>query len=267
MERGAFLELISAIQSEFDEVAGDGVAKVLDEQAFMKLGGEDLRANMYIAVRFGSATTNYGQTSVPISLVCCGYMNRADALKSTLVEFALVNNLRDDVEVGGKYCLQLYNTPSAVQNFSEMAEGFTSLFVVSGYAVFGENTNGIRKIEYFYMNGETESVEELKFISAGFSLNVANNTQPKLASNGMATSVGQYATMTLSISTYLVESALLNALLGICSEPTSESMDDSYDLRITMADGTVIEKDWKLVSFSPSQSLGSLPMATMAFTM
>lgn len=267
MERTAFLGMIATIQAEFDETLGEGGVTVVDEQAFAKLGGQDLRGKAYVAVRFGSATSNYGQTSLPISLVACGWLNQAAALKTSLVEFALKNNLRDDKEVDGQYCLQLWNTPSAIQNFAEMADGFASLFVVSGYAVFGDKSNRIAKIEYFYDDGETESVETLKVVSAGISLNVANNSQPKLSSNGMATSVGQYATLTLTLTTYLVESPLATALLGICASPSYERMDESYDLRVTMSDGTVIEHIFKLVSFSPSQSLGSLPMATMAFTL
>lgn len=264
MDRGTFLDIIGLLQSEFDETAGEGVAKVLDEQAFMKLSNADLRHNMYIAVRFGAATTNYGQTSLPISLICCGFVNKADVLKTTLVEFALRNNLRDDTPVGDAYCLQLFNTPTAVQNFAEMAEGFTSLFVIGGFIVFGDESNRIKSVEYHYGNNQKET---LRVVSSNLAFNVANNTQPKVSSNGMATSVGQYGTLNLSLSTYLVKSELLDSLIDVIAEPTSEAMDRKYHIVLEMSDGKTIDHEWKLVSFAPSQALGTLPMATLAFTL
>lgn len=267
MDRQTFLDAIRLIQEQFDEIAGEGNAKVLDEVAFMRLSRADINREIYIVVRYGAATTNYGQTSIPISLTACGYINRTDAIKTVLTEYALTYNLYSDATINGEYCIQYYNTPTVIQNFTEIADGFCSLFSLGGYIVLGEGTNHVVAVTYKYQDDGEEKTEVLKVLSSNLALTIANNTQPKLAGNGFATSVGQYATMSVSFSTYLTDSELLNELLGICDDPDYADVDRKYKIGIQFKNGIVIEKEWRLASFSPSQNLGALPMATIAFTL
>lgn len=264
MDRGAFLDVIGVIQSQFDELAGEGIVKVTDELAFMKLRPEDIDAEIYVVCRFGGATTNYGQTSLPVSLIACGYLNKTDVIKSILTEYALRYNLYDKAEIGGIYAIQFVSTPTAAQNFAEMSNGFATLFVMSGYITFGEGANYVSSL--IYTNGDGEE-ETLKTMSANISLNIANNSQPKLGSGGLTSSVGQYGTLTLSFSTYLTEGGLLGELIDLCQNPSYEGMDKTYHIAVSFKDGKKIEKDWRLVSFAPSQNLGALPMATVAMTL
>lgn len=267
MERAAFLDAISTIQAQFDAIAGEGNVKVLDELAFMRLRNEDIDRRFFVVVRYGGATTNYGQTSLPISMTACGFVDRTDVLKTVLTEYALTYNLSTEAEIGGDYCIQFWNTPTVVQNFSEIAEGFCSLFALSGYIVFGDNANHIYEVEYEYAVDDGVDTETLQVISANLSLSIANNTQPKLAGKGLANSVGQYGTLSVSFSAYLTDSRLLNDLLDVAADPTYDKIDKTYHLTIHFKNGKKIEYDWRLASFAPSQNLGALPMATMAFTL
>lgn len=267
MERAAFLDVITTIQAQFDAIVGEDHVKVLDELAFMRLRNTDIDRDMFIVVRFGGATTNYGQTSLPISMMACGFVDKTDVLKTVLTEYALTYNLSTEAEIGGNYCIQFYNTPTVVQNFTEIAEGFCSLFTLSGYIVFGDNTNYIYEVEYEYAVDDSTDTETVQVISSNLSLTIANNTQPKLSGNGLAASVGQYGTLSVSFSVYLTDSKLLNDLIDICSSPSYQDIDKTYKLTIYFKNGKSITKNWRLASFAPSQNLGALPMATMAFTL
>ena len=265
MDRGAFLAIIPAIQTEMDSVWGGGRCKVLDELAFMRLERGDLDDSIYAVARFGSASTNYAQASIPISLTFMGYIDRTPWLKSLLTQFSLSWNLCKN-NIGGIPAIQFWNTPTVTSNFAEVLDGYCSLMTISGYVVFGEGSNPIKSITYSYTADNEIVPEPIDFLSASLSLNIANNTQPKIGENGYATSVGQYGTMTLSLSVYLTKTHLLSELLGMAATPSYTDIDKTYDITITFDDNTAITKSWRLMSFGPTQNIGALPMATVSFT-
>lgn len=261
MEASEFLRIPAIIQSQFDQVSG-GRVFVVDEQAFAKLSGEDISGRMIAVVRVGSATANYGQVALPVSITLMGLKNEIAFSKSIATEYALRFNLKTPTPEANY--LQFYNTPSVVQNFNQAGDGYSSLLSMSGYFLFGGTTNYITSITY---NDPDAGSEPIPFVSAQLNLTIANNTQPIPSANGLAKSIAQYGILSFSFSAYLNGGALVSSLFGLINLPSEAKVDAEYEFTITLLDGTEITKGFRLVSFAPSQALGSLPVYACGFTL
>lgn len=262
MDASDFLKIPAIIQSQFDQVSG-GRVFVVDEQAFAKLSGEDISGRMIAVVRVGSATANYGQVALPVSITLMGLKNEIAFSKSIATEYALRFNLKTPTPEANY--LQFYNTPSVVQNFNQAGDGYSSLLSMSGYFLFGGTTNYITSITY--SPGEGEEDETIPFVSAQLNLTIANNTQPIPSANGLAQSIAQYGILSFSFSAYLNGGALVSSLFDLIASPSEAKVDAEYEFTITLLDGTEITKGFRLVSFAPSQALGSLPVYACGFTL
>ena len=264
MDAPQFLNIPNIIQAQFEEIA-PGRVLVSDEQAFLKLTPEMAQNKIVAVVRLGSATTNYGQTALPVSIVFMGFKDEIRFTKQIVTEYALAYNLKAPTETANY--LQFYNTPSVVQNFNQAADGFDSILSMSGYFLFGGTTNYITSITYAYQEDEEDKEESIPFVSAQLNLTVANNTQPIPSANGLATSVSQYGVLSFSFSAYLNGGALVSSLFDLIDDPSESKIDKEYEFTITLLDGTSISKGFRLVSFAPSQALGTLPIYACGFTL
>lgn len=260
MDAMDFLDIPSIIQAQFDEIA-PGRVKVCDEQAFLSVTPEEARERIVAVCRLGSATSNYGQTALPVTVSFMGLQNEIRTTKRIVAEYALRFNLKTPTAKANY--LQFYNTPSVVQNFGQSADGYASILSMGGYFLFAGETDYITSITY---EGE-EGDEEIRFVSAQFSLTMQNNTQPVPDGNGLTRSVTQYGVLSFSFSAYLSRGGLADRLFDFIADPTEGKANGSYAFRIGLLGGRELSLAMKLATFSPSQSIGSLPVYAAAFTL
>lgn len=107
------------------------------EQEFIKL--KQAKPNsIYIVIKFGSASINFSQTVLPITLTAMSEQNKLDVCQKLLSDFVNKYNLEtsDDSTIR-----QIYELPVVTSNFNKVFEGFRSILFVNGYFVISKNAN------------------------------------------------------------------------------------------------------------------------------
>lgn len=107
------------------------------EQEFIKLKQAEPKT-IYIVVKFGSASINFSQTVLPITLTAMSEQNKLDVCQKLLSDFVNRYNLEtnDDSTIR-----QIYELPVVTSNFNKVFEGFRSVLFVNGYFVISKNAN------------------------------------------------------------------------------------------------------------------------------
>lgn len=114
------------------------------EQEFIKLKQAEPKA-IYIVVKFGSASINFSQTVLPVTLTAMSEQNKLDVCQKLLCDFVNKYNLEtnDDGTVR-----QIYELPVVTSNFNKVFEGFRSILFVNGFFVISKNANFF-ELEYY----------------------------------------------------------------------------------------------------------------------
>ena len=158
--------------------------EVADEQYFNKTGLNNPR-KIYIVIKFGEATLNFGQTVFPITIQAISEQDKLEVCYNLLFEFANRYNLKwsEDKSVG-----QFYSAPTVLSSFNEVFEGFRSLLYMSGNFLITKNTNYLTG---YYIptiekkaDGTYPTDLEKFIITEGFSLDEAT-FKAKIASEGI----------------------------------------------------------------------------------
>lgn len=203
--------------------------EVSDEQSFNKKKGESKieKGTVYIVVRFGSGSINYGSSVTPISLYVMGTANKVKPTQLLLSVFASVWTTKNlcqglyDVDdnslealLGGDKMLQVWNTPEIITNFNEIDADFKNLFRLTGNIVAGASAVRVGVLTYYYGSGAND-YETINVMSFGDGYRMSLNSQPFGNTHGFAKSEGNFSTYTFSVSTYLLDNHLTADLLAI----------------------------------------------------
>lgn len=107
------------------------------EQQFIKT--RQMQPNrIYIVVKISSASVNYGQTILPVSIQVISEQNKIFVAQKLLFDFVSKYNLaRSDDQT----TQQIWESPTVSTNFEQMFEGFRSVLYVSGTLVISKNAN------------------------------------------------------------------------------------------------------------------------------
>lgn len=107
------------------------------EQQFIKT--RQMQPNhIYIVVKISSASVNYGQTILPVSIQVISEQNKIFTAQKLLFDFVSKYNLaRSDDQT----TQQIWESPTVSTNFEQMFEGFRSVLYVSGTLVISANAN------------------------------------------------------------------------------------------------------------------------------
>lgn len=107
------------------------------EQEFIKL--KQAKPNsIYIVIKFGSASINFSQTVLPITLTAMSEQNKLDVCQKLLSDFVNKYNLETNED---STIRQIYELPVVTSNFNKVFEGFRSILFVNGYFVISKNAN------------------------------------------------------------------------------------------------------------------------------
>lgn len=119
--------------------------KIAKEQDFFK-HKNDLRAKtIYIVVKFGGASVNFGQTVLPVTFTVLSEQNKCDIAYTLLTDYVNKYNLESNQDLTIK---QVYESPSVSSNFNVVYEGYRSIINVTAFFVISKNANFF---EYHYL--------------------------------------------------------------------------------------------------------------------
>ena len=235
-------EQIQAVWYGLQESQDEGILKeisnikkieVSDEQSFNKKRNESKieKGTVYVVVRFGSGSINYGSSVTPISLYVMGTANKVKPTQLLLSVFAsawTTKNLgeglisEDGVSLELERASQVWNTPEIITNFNEVDSDFKNLFRLTGNVVIGSSAVRVGKLIYIYdtSNNNYPSLpasgwEEISIMSFRDGYRASLDSQPFGNTNGFAKSEVNFSTYTFSVSTYLLDNHLGADVLAI----------------------------------------------------
>ena len=107
------------------------------EQQFIKT--RQMQPNrIYIVVKINSASVNYGQTILPVTIQVISEQNMLFTAQKLLFDFVEKYNLSRSAD---QTTQQIWQSPVVSTNFEQMFEGFRSVLYVSGTLVISKNAN------------------------------------------------------------------------------------------------------------------------------
>ena len=209
------------------EIANIKNIEISDEQSFVnKEQDKQLKVGtVYIVVRFGVGTMNFGSTISPVSLYCIGTPNKVKPIQHLLGTFVSTwstKNLMQGLKGEELYTnmIQVWNTPEIVTNFNGIDNEFRNLYRVIGNIVIGPAAIRMGTLTYIYDkeaydNDNTKGCETVNIMSFQDGYRASLDTQPFGNTCGFTKSEVNFSTYTFSITTYLLAGRLSSDLLAI----------------------------------------------------
>lgn len=192
--------------------------EVSDEQNFLrKQNTIQEQGTLYIVVKFGAGSINFGSSVCPVSLMCMGTANRikpTQLLMSVFASFWTTKNLQNGNTVNSEM-LQVWNTPEVLANFTEVNLEFRNLLRVTGNIVVGPAAIRMGEMTYYYDDNGTEKSETISIMSFQDGYQASMDTQPFGNTDGFVKSEVNFSTYSFSISTYLLTGRFSNDMLSI----------------------------------------------------
>lgn len=217
--------VFEALSQSSDETVAKQIAEiksieVTDEQSFIKKEKDNLLRNgsIYIAVRFGSGSINYGSSLTPISLYCIGTANKVKPVQLLLSVFAsewTTKNLGQGLESESRDMLQVWNTPEVTMNFNETYSEFRNLYRLTGNIVAGKSAVRVGTLKYYYMKNGTKVFDFINVMSFRDGYRASMDSQPFGDTHGFVKSEVNFSTYTFSVSTYLLDNQFSADLLAM----------------------------------------------------
>lgn len=157
-------ELANIITSRYEYYQGYDIV-LNNEQQFYTIK-ENIPGRIYIVVKFGEASLDYGQTVSPITIQAISEHNNLEVAQTLLYEFANKYNLSfDTTSVENMSIKQVYNAPYILTSFNEVFEGFRTLMYVSGVFLF---TRGANYLNLYYSSKSLEKDDEIESVEAKY---------------------------------------------------------------------------------------------------
>lgn len=221
------------------------------EKEFIKEKQKDPKA-IYVVLKMGNTSINFGQTVLPIDLVVMSEQNKSDICQRLFISFVNKYNLQmnDDATIR-----QVYESPVITSNFEKVYEGFRSILSVSGFFVISKNAN-LFTIKYkgieipilnFRLDTEFQPDSQIFY-------EVSDFTRSKIRSG----------TLTFSFSTFMltdieiVNKSLKNAL--------KLEKDRTFELEISLKNNISLTDNFILLSVNANQQIGEIPVVSLVFT-
>lgn len=116
---------------------------VAKEQDFNRIVDRDPKT-IYIVVKFQSASLNYRQYLLPITIYALSEQNKLDACQRLLLDYCMKYNLamNDDQTIK-----QFYSSPQVISNFEEIYYGYRSMLYMQGTFLVSKDSDP-RKFYY-----------------------------------------------------------------------------------------------------------------------
>lgn len=218
------------------------------EQQFMKLRDKNPN-NIYMVVKYGSASIMFGQTVVPITINTLSEENKLNISQQLMTDFAEEYNL---YRSSNNTIQQVWESPTVTGNFNPLYEGWRSLIRTSGVFVI---TKDAAYYELYYQYGLDESTtpatplyQKIPTVTTSFTLANNPDSQPFYNTHDFTRSIITFGSFSLTFMTFLltdnwVVSKVIDMLTG--ANTTLEKNDSSWNPSIKKDDDGNIVYDWE----------------------
>ena len=165
-------ELANIITSRYEYYRGYDIV-LNNEQQFYTLK-ENIPGRIYIVIKFGEASLDYGQTVAPFTIQAISEHNNLEVAQTLLFEFANKYNLHFDTQsIENMSIKQIYNAPYVLTSFNEVFEGFRALLYVSGVFLF---TRGANYLNLYYSSKQLEKDDNIESVKAKYIITEKDDT-------------------------------------------------------------------------------------------
>lgn len=266
----------------YDLVKGFQI-EVSDEQNFVKYNAID-NNKVYIVVKFGSASVNFGSSVCNLNLVIFGTENRVKPTQMFLSAFCSKYNLttlKNNEEI-----TQIWASPTVTSTFTPTGNAFRNLFNMPGTLVIGQSVTKIGEILYSWSYGTTSGTETVDVLAFSEGYQASMSPQPFGNTHGFTKSEANFSTATFNVSTYLLDNHLVadcmhaRGLQKISNAAISSDKgpNDYFEFKINFTNGYAnfdpletnnsdkFFQKYKLVSYTITTRIGEIPTFSATFT-
>ena len=263
---------------------------ICDEQIFAQQR-QLTPKTIYIVVKFGNASFDFGQSLLPITINAVSEQNAVDICQKLLFDLATTytqqgpGNLTEwETNDLTDYVKQLWNTPNVINNFNEINIGFRSLMYMTGTVLIGHNSSPI--VELVYNKGLSDQfILSDYMITFSDSYDMYPDTQAFYSTNGIGRTAAKTASYAFSVTLFKVKSDFMSKCRdikrGYMESDTLAPNGISTRFSISMRDKDDYEKDpqtgeptttkyyftaqYSLVNMTVQQNKGDLPTVSLTF--
>lgn len=262
-----YSSVINLIREEFEIIRRNsdkfsGVKLVVEDERLLAKEKDRSPDTIYCQVKFGAASTNFGQAVLPFSLEIIGINQDIELTQDFLNEFV---NTYNRVSLGN--FTQFYLTPVVSQNNIPIYEGYRSMFIISATFVIANDLLGLTELKY--KSGTSQ--ETVGVIAYNDSSEANLNPQPYPDKGGRTKSYGSFMTFAFTITTYPDKTKqLIKDLFAWKFDKTHSHQNDTFIFTGVfgeIADGMGFDEwEFKCKSCDFTYKIGETPAITATFT-
>lgn len=236
---------------------------ITNERQFVKKDEKKKPKTIFIVIKFLDGSKDLGQQRQPFSLNAISEHNTLEICQKLMMDFSETYNLVFEFGNAQYTLRQTMKNPTAVSNFSEVYDGFRSVFYLSGTFYIGINSNPITGI---VVKDEDGLNEEIEFISAQMTFDAQPESQPFYGTNNFHRTVAKVATLSVGFSMYALDTDFYNGALDIAFNLNNNvDINKKYTLVISFKSGRVYTVPMKLISINNVQELRDFPASSFTF--
>lgn len=216
---------------------------------------------IYLVVKFLQSNRDHGQQIQPITINALSEHNSIDVCHKFMTDFSAEFNLVA-FEKGDYSIRQTVTSPTAINAFNEVYDGYRSLFYISGTFLIGKNSNPITGIAISWGDQEEEVID---FLNASWAYDAQIDSQPFYGTNNYNLSVAKTATLSVSFSLYMIGSAFCDKILSsVFNEDNEAVVNERYSVRVTFKSGKQFTIPMRMSHTSGTQQIRDFPAITVA---
>lgn len=157
--------ILETIESQFKNILyGDNYyngysVTIAKEQDFVKIRDNKDPKHIYIIVKFQSASLNYHQYLLPLTITALSEQNKLDVCQRLLLEYAETYNLSMSNDETIK---QFYDAPQVLSNFEEIYYGYRSMLHMGGTFLVSQDSNPMR---FYYYTADVDEASKEKGVT------------------------------------------------------------------------------------------------------
>lgn len=274
-----FSELIAANP----DVYGKYRIFISNERQFVRQK-DDGPNSIYLVVSFGAAAVDFGMALLPVTIYAMSEENRINVCQRILFDYASSYTQKTDdmpeYEDDGETVKwldtvkQIYQSPSPIDEFSEVKSGFRALFALSGSFLIGINVNDIKEMTVSYYDEAAEEYttpEKVNLVMFATNFELQPDMQAFSRTNNLTESLNKIGTFAITFSTFSVVNSFMSRCMDI--QFGEASINTDFVFRITYKSSPVDgngdkiprEVHMKLVSMANQQNKADLPVINFNF--
>ena len=236
---------------------------IVEDERLLAKSKDRSPETMYIQIKFGAASTNFGQAVLPFSMEVIGINQDIQLTQDFLNEF--VNNYNRTVSGD---ITQFFLTPVVSQNNLPIYEGYRSLFIVSATFVISNGLASLQTLKYKISDNKYEDNEFLAFNFVG---EASLNPQPYSSNiDSKTTSYGSFQTFAFTLVTYPdANKQLIIDIYSWLLDKERSHINDNFIFSGVFKNISKQFEDWrfKCRSVNGDQKIGEQPLLTITFTL